>query len=481
MKKIISLLLIVTLGLLFTLNVNAAITITVDSSGKVTNTGTLSVINVESTDVFLAYKIIDVKYDATSNIISYAFTDSFAPYAQTKNITVDSYMNLTTGNIHTGSTQTNSTLDALISGYVNYIKTNNITGTPMNVTSTTASASLPAGAYLVLPSATDKVYAVMVGNIVVTAKTDNTWDISADAIKAKKSSASINKIVKGKTANESYNIGDNIPFELTATIPTYPTNATNKVVVIEDELKNGLDFVSTVNNVIVFDGSVALTNTNGVLTNAANQEVGTVAIDGKKLTVTLNPNNLANVSIKVEYNAKLNDSATIASLGNKSTATLEYSNNPYTTGTTTVSSDSTIYTYGIKIIKKGSNSEPLENVVFKLCSDSACNNVISTLTTPNNGEVQHKGLASGTYYIKEHSVPAGYKIKTEVVSVTIDTTKDFTEVSITNEKLLLSLPGTGGYGIYIYIGVGSALLLAGIFGFIIANKKKNDKDEEENK
>lgn len=475
-KSIVLTLLTFVIGLF---SVKAAVTVTTDANGKVTNTGTLSITGVQSTDAFNAYKIVDVKYDTTTNTISYAFTDSFAPYAATKSVTVDDYMNLTSGSTTSGSTQTNSTLDALVSGYVSYIKTNNIAGSPMTVENTTASAVLPAGAYLVLPSSTDKVYAVMVGNILLEAGANNTWELSEDSIKAKVSNVSINKVVKGKTANESYNIGDTITFEVTSSIPTYPTNATNKVVIIKDTLSNGLNFDSTVGSVVVYDGTTALTNTNGVLTNASNQEVGTVALSGKDLTVTLDSDKLANTTVKVEYNVKLNSNAVLGSSGNSNSASLEYSNEPYSTGTTTTTTTSKITTFGIRINKTNNSNAPLANVSFKVCSDSACNNVIDTITTNGSGVAEYKGLASGTYYLKESSVPAGYKIKTEIISITIDTTKDYTPINITNDRLLLSLPGTGGNGIYIYIGAGAVVLLGAIVGLVAINKKKNKKENIE--
>jgi len=451
-----------------------AVTVTTDANNKVTNTDTLTINGVQSTDSFSAYKIVDVIYDATTNTVSYAFTTDFAPYAATKNVTVNDYMSLTSGSLTSGSTQTNSTLDTLVSGYVSYIKTNNKTGTAMTVSGTNATATLPAGAYLVLPTQTDRVYAVMVGNILLEAGSNNTWDLTADTIVAKVSDPSVTKIVKGKTNNESYKIGDNITFEVTTTVPTYPTNATNTQLELTDTLSSGLDFVSTAANVVVYDGATALTNNEGHLKNGINEPIGTVTLSGRNLVIELNADMLANTTIKVEYIAKLNNNAVLGSAGNTNTATLEYANDPYGTGTDTKSSTTTIKTYAIRVNKKDNSNNPLGSVEFNVCSDSACNNVVGTITTNAQGVGEYKGLASGTYYLKETRVPAGYKIKTDVISVTIDTTKDYTDVNVTNERLLLSLPGTGGKGIYIYIGVGVAIIAAAVIGIVVVNKKKDE-------
>ncbi|CCY80052.1 unknown [Mycoplasma sp. CAG:877] len=90
----------------------------------VIETATLTINKVSSSDSFDAYKIIDVFYNTTTNVITYEFTSDFKTFlAQSdvyKSLTLTDYYNLTSGNITSGSTQTSSTLDKLVSKYASY-------------------------------------------------------------------------------------------------------------------------------------------------------------------------------------------------------------------------------------------------------------------------------------------------------------------------------------------------------------------------
>lgn len=103
----------------------------------------------------MAYKILDTFYNDDSNTITYEFTSDFKIFlgqnTTYKNLTVDEYYKLTSGDITSGSTTTTSTLDKLMSSYATYIR-NNLAqnGISLNKTNTTASKKLIAGSYLVL-------------------------------------------------------------------------------------------------------------------------------------------------------------------------------------------------------------------------------------------------------------------------------------------------------------------------------------------
>ena len=258
----------------------AAITIAVDNTKNlatdsnsyyVTNQGTITISNVDSGDSLSAYKVLDVYYNQTSNVVSYDFTTNFKAFlAQSttyRTLSVQDYMALTSGSVETGSTRTESTLDTLASAYAGYIKTNTISGTPMAVSGTTSSVTADAGSYLILPTATSKVYAVMVGNIGISV-VDGDWALEDATIVAKVSEAGIVKKSDGKT-NVSYEIGEDIPFEISLTVPQYPTNATNKKYVLTDTMSTGLTF-SGIESVGISDGETVLTvnASTGVVTNS---------------------------------------------------------------------------------------------------------------------------------------------------------------------------------------------------------------------
>ena len=256
MKKITRIILTVVLLFTFSLNVKA-VTITTDNTKQgttdtgsylVTNTGTITINNVEN-DTFKGYKILDFYYNSSTDSITQEFTSEFKTFLATttdyKNLTVEQYKNLTSGDTYNYSTQTNSTLDTLVSQYATYIASNNINGTALTTTPPPdamtrgyATGTFPVGAYLVLPVNTPKVYAVMVGNIELQAE-NNSWNIQNAMINAKVSSTSITKtVVSGGTLkNNKYYIKttDIITNRLTVTVPTFPTNATNHDFVIVDQ------------------------------------------------------------------------------------------------------------------------------------------------------------------------------------------------------------------------------------------------------
>lgn len=138
-KKIIGLLVaILTFCLAFDVN---AVAITTDSSTKgkndtnsylVTNDAAIMITNAPASDTLVAYKILDPFYNSSTNVITYEFTTSFKAFLASnttyKNLTVDDYYKLTSGDITSGSTRTSSTLDKLASAYAGYIKTNSVTG-----------------------------------------------------------------------------------------------------------------------------------------------------------------------------------------------------------------------------------------------------------------------------------------------------------------------------------------------------------------
>ena len=209
----------------------------------VVNSANLNITNVSSNDEFIAYKILDVLYDATSNTMSYDFTDDFKSFLTSStaynNLSISDYMKLTSGDITSGSTITSSTLDKVVSLYANYIKTKSVTGTDMTTTGNTATANLTAGTYLVLPKTTSKVYAVMVGNLQMEPTgVDNNWTLNDTSIVAKVSDVSIKRLVNGNDTITSVESFNNHNYTIIATLPKYPSNATNKTYVITDSTSN---------------------------------------------------------------------------------------------------------------------------------------------------------------------------------------------------------------------------------------------------
>lgn len=498
-KSIIGLLAaIFTFGLV--LNVNAE-AITTDSSKKgtvdtnsalVTNQAAINITNAPTTDVLVAYKILDTFYNASTNVFTYEFTSDFKAFLATtkdyKNLTVEQYYALTSGDTTSGSTRTQSTLDKLVSLYAAYVKTHSVT-TSATLTyqagEGATGAVVPAGAYLVIPKSTINVYAVMVGNVIPTAN-GNEWSINDATIKAKISSASVTKSIGSiGHVDGNYSVGEEFSYFLVGTVPQYPTNATNKTYTITDTVGAGIT-LSNIGSIVVKDGATTLTNSNGVIKNAGGDTVATITLSGQKITIVFDANYVQSTTVTVEYKAKLNNSAKVGSAGNLNSATLTYSNDPYGTGTNTTSAvNASAFTYGIEafIYSDKDNSVKLSGVKFEVYSDSSLNTKVGEFTTDGNGRGSLAGVKAGTYYLKQVSTAAGYTlpkdavpVKVKITGATAGTVTGYYRADIAAYEAG-SLPFTGGSGTSLFSLIGLLVIGASAVAIIVYRNKKEEVTE----
>lgn len=238
---------------------------TTDPNSVIIEDGASVIINNTSTnDTFEAYKIIDVFYNSDANTITYEFTSDFKEFLSQSNIykdlTMEDYYNLTSGDILSGSTQTSSTLDKLVSKFAAYTYANPVSLTAyMNASNNKATASLPAGVYLIRAVSTQKVYAVMVANLTPVA-TGRNWDIKTVTINAKASAPSVTKYIgkEGQTIG-SYSYGDEVPCIMVARIPDFPTNTESGIVLLGDVVVPVFDLPTSYNSFVIKDGDTVLT------------------------------------------------------------------------------------------------------------------------------------------------------------------------------------------------------------------------------
>ncbi len=455
----------------------------------------LTINNVSSSDSFKAYKIISSFYNPTTNVVTYEFTSNFKTFlAQSdiyKALTISDYYNLTSGDIASGSTQTSSTLDKLVSNYATYMHSHNVDGTGMTVSGTTASASLESGVYLVLPTSTQRVYSVMVGNL--TPKTENnTWVISDFTINAKVSDASVVKYIgkEGQTVG-SYSIGDYVPFILVANLPQFPTNASDKNIYLAEIIKDMFE-EPDFSKFIIKDGDTTLTTkSDGTVVNSTGTEVAKIFINetisemigGKTIQITLYYDELKSRQITVEYSLKLSNNIELGSQGNVSMAGLGlntsgiYRPNSGDIPTGLFTTQVTIYTYGIDLLayKKGDKSTTLSDMTFEVYKDSSLTQKVGTITTDSAGKGTLAGVAEGTYYIKNTKAKTGYNLATTTsmkvkISGSVASTTDGyykVEIEVPEAK---NLPLTGSSGIIIYIGIGLLLITISTLVFLIYEK-----------
>lgn len=495
-KRILSLLVaIFTFGLV--LNVDAASITTGSTKGTVdtnsyivTNDAALMVTNAPVSDTLAAYKILDTFYNASTNVITYEFTSNFKAFLASsstyKNLTVDEYYNLTSGDITSGSTRTSSTLDRLASAYASYVKTNSVIGADLTYDAGEGATGtvLPAGAYLVLPKVTNSVYAVMVGNIIPTAN-GNDWTIDDATIVAKVANASVVKSVGSiGHVDGTYDIGEEFSYFLVGGVPQYPTNATNKVYTMKDIIGAGLDF-SAISNFVVKDGETSLlVKSDGTVVNAAGNTVATITISGKNLTIAFNVDYVTSTTVTVEYKAKLNNSAVLGDTGNLNSATLTYSNDPYGTGTITSNvAQTSVFTYGVEVLiyANGDKSKVLSGVKFEVYSDASLTNKLGEITTDSTGRGRLPGLAEGTYYLKQVSTASGYTLAKDAITIKVKlegstpgSVEGYYEAEVAAFEAG-TLPFTGGPGTILYTVIGMITVVSAILLFVLyARKKKQE-------
>ena len=330
----------------------------------------------------------------------------------------------------------------------------------------------------------------------------------------------IKKEVANQGNHTSVDIGDDIDFKLTATVPDM-ANYNDYTFVIRDTLSNGLTFK---------DGSVAVT-VDGVA--FANYELTVPTKDKNELAIKFTKEKLseklvhnAGATIVVTYKATLNSNALITDK-ETNTAKLEYSNNPSSSmdkGTITTP-DATVYIYdfdltvdkfdGTKNETADANSKRLKGATFILYKvdgegDNAKNlyyvqnektkAVTWTKTeaeatpfiTDENGKTTFQGIAAGTYYLRETQAPAGYNTlkkdkevkitatykengELESSSATSTDNGQYIQVQSIANKAGAVLPSTGGIGTTIFYVLGSILAL-GAAVLLIAKKRMNGQD-----
>lgn len=259
-----------------------------------------------------------------------------------------------------------------------------------------------------------------------------------------------------------YNVGDEIPYKITVTVPQNITRL--KKFEVTDTPTNLVDQVKDAHGNILI--SVQYQNDESLADVAAEAyAIADYGAGGFKVTFdTSKMSAYAGKQIVISYNAKLTASADMTTVGNKNQAKLEYSNktdvaegdkdkdeNKYNRG-----DDAVVYTFQIQILKKADVKDGngkdiyLKDVTFDLYKKVATNaklpddattiteaeanklklsaagegyqwaKVKSDITTDENGKATVTGLANGTYYLVETKTNQGYNLLAAPVEATLN-------------------------------------------------------------
>lgn len=510
-KLILMILIAFVFGL--TLNVKA-LDITTDStkvgtvdtnSYLVTNTGSINITGSVSDDL-RALKILDVFYNKNTNVMTYEFTSDFQAFLKQnstyKNLTVDDYYNLTSGDITSGSVLTNSTLDKLVSAYTSYIWKNNKTlldsaylieyYSENGVYS--ARGTVPVGAYLIVGNKTHGfvLYGVMVGNVVPTA-TNGVWTIqNADIVAKVSSTGSVCRVSladENATDDDVYvYIGEEVLIKSSIRVPVFPTNSISRryeaeffadtvITVVEDMKKYRIVAMIGEDEV---EFSIA---SDGTVTAPDGSVAGKITVSNQKVTFLpdldyYQHNSLYAINQGLVYNiyvpVKLNDTADYYGRGNDLGIYITQTHNPYESASDSNTDENgcyfSLYTLAMEILAYENNntSNVLSDVEFEVYSDEMLTNKIGTIKTDSTGRGELKGLKKQTYYIKNAKTRAGYKLA-PLTSVNVT---DYVTVKIPISKTGL-LPVTGGIGTIIYTAIGLGVIIGAVIVYTVYKKKKN--------
>lgn len=314
-------------------------------------------------------------------------------------------------------------------------------------------------------------------------------------------------------------IGDTLTFTLTSTIPdmsAYDTYTFN----FKDTLSKGLTYgditsvtVEGVDAPLVKDTDCTVTTTPA----AAGNTLLTVGMTDFKNKQQTN----AGKKITVTYTATLNENAVVGGAGNVNSATIQYSNDPSSTGTGESEPDKVrVFTYGFTVDKytgdnyndaatrlagaeftltaKGDTSaikfvqvnagSATEDAVYRVAKAGETAGTTTTITTPANGKVVFQGLKNGEYTLTETKAPAGYNKLASAIGVKVNGSNDGTDttnatVNITynndnndttydqtasngvipvQNKSGAILPGTGGMGTIAFTVIGVLVIALGV-------------------
>ena len=323
----------------------------------------------------------------------------------------------------------------------------------------------------------------VVGNVTATPKSD----VPEVQKKVKDINDSTDTTKTNWQDSADYDIGDSIPFQLTATPADNVSSYTTYKVVFHDTLSKGLTYNNDAK--VYIDG----TETNGFTVTA------TVNADGTT-TLTVSCDDVKALGagnssvITVEYTAKLNENAVLGSAGNPNEVYLEYSNNPNKSETGDNETGNTpkdvaiVFTYKTIINKVDGENQPLTGAAFKLeklikGKDGAAD----TWTTVKEFTVDEtttsftfSGLDDGQYKLTETKTPAGYNTIDPIYFV-IEATHDVTADAPTLKTLNAYLTDANGNkqtemkdGESVNIDLGTVDLTAGSITTTVVNKSGSE-------
>ena len=303
-----------------------------------------------------------------------------------------------------------------------------------------------------------------------------------------------------------YDIGDDVPFQLKATIAQDYDNYKVYKLTFHDKESAGLTFKSETVVVKIDGTTVDSIKYEVVTTGLTDGDTFEVRFADLKSTAAK-----AGSVITVEYSSTLNDQAVLGSTGNPNTMHVTYSNNPNDEqgGENGKTPDDTVIVFTYKVVAnkvtknpdydpevEGSEQYiPLKGAGFTLYKKNASGKYVAVGSEVKGDEMttfEWKGLDDGDYKISETTTPAGYNTIADIeftITAEHDVLSDnptLTSLSGGNKftgevstgavsadienNAGSTLPETGGIGTTIFYVIGSILVLGAVV--LLVTKKR---------
>ena len=308
-----------------------------------------------------------------------------------------------------------------------------------------------------------------------------------------------------------YDIGDEVPFQLKATLPSNYADYKTYYLAFHDVQDTGLSFNDKSVKVAVDGTPVDAGKYTLKTTGLADGCTFEIVFTDLKTAVTAAK---AGSEITVEYTSKLTEGAILGSKGNANRAELQFSNNPNSeqggenTPTGTTPWDNVIvFTYKVVVNKVDEDKKPLQGAAFQLDKKfkDGSTKPVKRVSVSEGTSFTFSGLDDGDYVLTETTTPAGYNtIKPITFTVTAEHKTEWTaedqrtdvltslsgnaasgEIAFTADKNAgslttdvvnhkgSSLPSTGGMGTTILYAAGAAIVLVAAFGIAFAVRRRN--------
>ena len=362
-------------------------------------------------------------------------------------------------------------------------------------------SNLAIGAYYVYAHSTNTTYNPMGEAVYEYDENTGLMKPANKTIDAKGSTYTLTKAFTGEKGKTTYQVverGQEVPFTITATFPSYDKEATDRAFQITDE-PTGMK----VTEVTVKVGKDTLTAGDYKLVSVKDdgsddKEITLPAAENQKVRVRFSPNYIgsenehAGQTVTVEVKAQITDADTFVNKassdkgnnvpeekGKLGSITINKYDENYgkenVTSKLLAGAEFSIAQNGNTIQFVHVEEKDGKSIYKKATEEEIANEDITKVTNivAKDGVVVAKGLDDGTYQIVEEKAPAGYSV-VEVPDTTIANGDNPAITVNVSDTKLGQLPHTGGMGTYLFTIIGVVVMAGAAGAFFISRRKGSE-------